>query len=196
MGGRTAVRLVGGLVTTLAVTLAIAACGSEPAATSPEGPGEEATTAQEAAAPQEEAGQEPTPQEDQEDERQNNATESETTMRRATITVNGTSFDAELENSDCGRAFADLLPLKLSMQELNGNEKYCYTGTALPSSPQNPGRIEAGDLMLYGSDCVVLFYEGFGTSYSYTRIGRIPDPEGIADAVGAGTATVAFELGA
>lgn len=113
-------------------------------------------------------------------------------MERITIAVNGQDFEALLEDNDCGRAFADLLPLELAMSELNGNEKYCYADFTLPSDPSRPGRIEAGDLMLYGSDCVVLFYQSFDTSYSYTRIGHLADPAGIAEAAGTGSATVTF----
>ena len=85
-----------------------------------------------------------------------------------------------------------MLPLELDMSELNGNEKYYYLVTLLPSNPSRPGRIEAGDLMLYGSDCVVLFYQSFDTSYSYTRIGRLTNAEGIAEAAGTGSVTVTF----
>ena len=113
-------------------------------------------------------------------------------MKTITITVNGRSFEAELEDSNLGRAFMAMLPLELDMSELNGNEKYYYLDTQLPSNPSRPGRVEAGDLMLYGSDCVVLFYQSFDTSYSYTRIGRLANAEGIAEAVGTGPATVAF----
>lgn len=109
-----------------------------------------------------------------------------------TVTVNGKSFGAALADNSTASAFAELLPMTLDMEELNGNEKYCYLSGSLPSSPTNPGRIESGDIMLFGNNCVVIFYESFNTPYSYTRIGRINDPSGLKDALGSGNPTVAF----
>lgn len=118
----------------------------------------------------------------------------ETDMTKTRLTVNGTDFTATLADTDAARELADLLPMTLQMDELNGNEKYHYLDEALPTASSNPGRIEAGDLMLYGSSCVVLFYESFSTSYSYTRLGSIDDASGLERAVGNGTAEVAWEL--
>ena len=108
------------------------------------------------------------------------------------IEVNGQTFSATLADNDTARAFAARLPMTLDMRELNGNEKYFYLNEPLPAAAQRVGQIRTGDLMLFGSDCVVLFYENFATSYTYTPIGRIDDPAGLAEALGCGSAEVAF----
>ena len=110
------------------------------------------------------------------------------------ITIGNHTFAATLADNETGRAFAQLLPLTLSMTELNGNEKYHYLDSSLPTDSYQPGTIKAGDLMLYGNNCLVLFYKTFSSSYSYSRIGSINDPSGLAEAVGSGNVSVQFEI--
>lgn len=107
------------------------------------------------------------------------------------ITVGGKAFSAEIEDSQTGKAFLEKLPLTLDMSELNGNEKYCY-GVSLPRDDRYYDSIVPGDLMLYSGDCLVLFYGAAG-GFSYTRIGKITDTAGLAEAVGKGSVTVRFE---
>ena len=111
------------------------------------------------------------------------------------IIIGSKTFTATLADSETGEAFAALLPLTVTMNELNGNEKYHYLSTSLPTATYRLGTIHAGDLMLYGNNCVVLFYETFNSSYSYTRIGAIDDPSGLASALGSGNVSVHFEKG-
>ena len=111
------------------------------------------------------------------------------------IIIGSKAFTATLADSETGEAFAALLPLTVTMNELNGNEKYHYLSSSLPTAAYQPGTIHAGDLMLYGNNCVVLFYETFNTSYSYTRLGSIDDPSGLASALGSGNVSVRFEKG-
>lgn len=73
-------------------------------------------------------------------------------------------------------------------------EGYFDLSSSLPGTVSNRGTIQAGDLMLYGSNTLVLFYKIFSTSYSYTRLGRIDDVEGLAAAVGSGNVRVTYEL--
>ncbi|MBM7421317.1 MULTISPECIES: cyclophilin-like fold protein [Chryseobacterium] len=112
------------------------------------------------------------------------------------ITVGSTVFNATLSNNATANAFKAMLPLTINMGELGGVEKYYYfpSGTTLPTNASNPGTIQNGDLMLYGNNCLVLFYTTFSTSYSYTRIGTVNNPAGLASALGAGSVTVKYEL--
>lgn len=116
----------------------------------------------------------------------------DTMDRNITLTIHGTSFAVTLEDNEAARAFAARLPLTLDMSELNGNEKYFYLDGSLPTASYRPGTIQTGDLMLYGSSCVVLFYQTFTSGYSYTRLGRVTDPEGLAAALGSGSVRVSF----
>ena len=108
------------------------------------------------------------------------------------IVAGGKTFLAELENNKTARAFRSKLPATFLMEELNGNEKYHYMNRTLPTNSKRPGTIKAGDLMLYGDDCLVLFYETFKSSYSYTKVGHIKNVKGLKEALGKGDVKVSF----
>lgn len=109
-----------------------------------------------------------------------------------TVTAGGQEFIVTLADNESARRLVDLLPLTLDMRELNGNEKYFYLDTELPADPYQPGQINAGDLMLYGDNCLVLFYESFTSGYSYTRLGSVDAPAGLGQALGGGGVEVTF----
>lgn len=111
-----------------------------------------------------------------------------------TLTVNGQIFSATLLDNETAHQLAEQFPLTLNMSELNGNEKYFYMDRELPTDTYQPGQINAGDLMLYGNNCLVLFYESFSSGYSYTRLGRVDDPAGLAEPLGADSVEVAFSV--
>lgn len=124
---------------------------------------------------------------------ENNGGENEMN-RNITVRVGDYSFSVTLEDNATARAFTALLPMTVTMNEMNGNEKYHYLSENLPTDSYRPGTIRNGDLMLYGSSCVVLFYETFSSSYSYTHIGRLDNPSGLASALGRGNVNVTFEI--
>lgn len=110
------------------------------------------------------------------------------------ITIGTRTFSATLFDNPTVTAFKARLPMTISMTELNGNEKYVNLPNDLPTSASNPGTIQSGDLMLYGSNTLVLFYKSFPTSYSYTKMGRIDNPADLAAALGTGSKTITFEV--
>ena len=93
------------------------------------------------------------------------------------MTINEQDFVIELENNETTQALVELLPMSMTMEDLNANEKYYYMTQQLPTNNQNIGQIKAGDFMLFGNNCLVLFYESFSTSYMYTRLGKIQNVE-------------------
>lgn len=113
---------------------------------------------------------------------------------RLKITVGSSTFNATLASNATAMAFRQMLPMTINMSELNNNEKYYDLSSSLPTNSSNPGTIQNGDLMLYGSTTLVLFYKTFSTSYSYTRIGSVDNPSELQSALGAGSVTVSFEL--
>jgi hypothetical protein len=111
---------------------------------------------------------------------------------RLLMTVGERRFAITLAPNAAARAFAEQLPLALDMADLNGNEKHTELSKALPASASRVGTIRAGDLMLYGATTLVVFYLTFDSAYSYTRLGRVDDPEDLAQALGTRTARITF----
>lgn len=108
--------------------------------------------------------------------------------------VNGRTFTATLEQNDAARALAQLLaesPLTLQLQNYGGFEKVGPLGESLPASDSQT-TTHAGDIVLYQGNQIVLFYGS--NSWSYTRLGRVNDLTGWADALGSGDVTVTFSL--
>ena len=110
------------------------------------------------------------------------------------LQVNGRTFAATLEQNDAARALAQRLadsPLTLRLQNYGGFEKVGPLGESLPANDRQT-TTHAGDIVLYQGDQIVLFYGS--NSWSYTRLGRVNDLTGWADALGRGDVTVTFSL--
>lgn len=108
------------------------------------------------------------------------------------MTVGERRFAITLSDNHAARAFAAQLPLTVEMSELNGNEKHAELPKALPADASRPGTIRNGDLMLYGTETLVVFYATFESSYSYTRLGRMDDPSDLPEVLGPRSVRVMF----
>jgi hypothetical protein len=106
----------------------------------------------------------------------NEKKEDENSMQ-ITITVGRQTFAAQLHDSKAARELRALLPLKINMKELNGNEKH----GELPQNHLQKAcfllrKLTTGDILLWGNSTLVIFYQDFPTQYSYTDIGKISNP--------------------
>jgi hypothetical protein len=111
---------------------------------------------------------------------------------RMWMTVGERRFAITLADTEAARVFATTLPLSIDMADLNSNEKHAELPKALPATASRPGTIRNGDLMLYGSRTLVVFYLTFNSSYSYTRLGGVDDSAGLAQALGRGSVRIGF----
>ncbi len=111
-------------------------------------------------------------------------------MYQITLRINGKDFPAKLYQTETTKSIMQKLPLSITMSELNGNEKYYDFSENFPTQTERVSTIHAGDLKLYGSSCLVLFYESFSTSYSYTSLGYVENPGGLAEVLGTGSVHV------
>ena len=115
-------------------------------------------------------------------QKEENKIESENNMSfNINIVIDEKTYNAVLEENKTAESFINMLPQEYNMNELNGNEKYVYLDETLPTNSYNPKHIEKGDIMLYGNNCLVVFYKSFDTSYSYTKIGHIENLPDLTD---------------
>lgn len=113
---------------------------------------------------------------------------------KISIQIGSKAFTATLLDNNTATAFLEMLPMTVKMVELNGDEKYHDLSKSLPINAANPGTTRAGDLMVFGSKTLVLFYQTRSTSYRYTQLGTVDDVTGLAEALGSGNVSVTFEL--
>ena len=81
--------------------------------------------------------------------------------------------------------------MTLQLRDYAGFEKVGPLGQSLPTSDSQT-TTQAGDIVLYQGDQIVIFYGS--NSWSYTRLGKIEDLTGWAQALGNGSVSVTFSL--
>ena len=115
-----------------------------------------------------------TPMGEQEENGESNGDDNNTAMPdQIKITVSGKSLPVKIEDNVATKALVAALreaPITYEAHDYGGFEKVGGIGRTLPS---NDSQITTspGDVILYNSDQIVLFYGS--NSWSYTRIGKI-----------------------
>ena len=107
--------------------------------------------------------------------------------------IGNKEYSVVLQDNNTTKALQEILPMTIKMTEFNGNEKYYQLHETLPSRPEHIGQIKTGDVMLFGDDCLVVFYKDFKTTYSYTRIGYIENAADLEQTLGRGSVTITFK---
>ncbi len=110
------------------------------------------------------------------------------------LIVNHKTFTATLNHNETVNELISMFPMTLHMSDLHANEKYNYLSSSLTTNSNTPERIHAGDIKLFGNNCLVVFYDSFSTSYSYTDLGKVDDVDGFVSELGRGDITITFEL--
>ncbi len=110
------------------------------------------------------------------------------------VEVGEQTFFATLEENTAVDALVELLrqgPLPLQLHDYSGFEKVGPLGTDLPAKDRQT-TTQAGDIVLYTGNQIVLFYGS--NSWSYTRLGRVDDLTGWVEVLGSGDVTVRLSL--
>ena len=89
------------------------------------------------------------------------------------IIINNKTYQTTLEDNQTTKEFLNLLPLDITMNDLNSNEKYYNLDKKLTTNSINYKKVNKGDVMLYNNNCIVIFYKSFDTNYNYTKIAHI-----------------------
>lgn len=110
------------------------------------------------------------------------------------LQVGDVVFSATLEENEAVSALVKMMresPVVIQMSDYSGFEKVGPLGTSLPVN-NSQTTTQAGDIVLYNGDQIVIFYGS--NSWSYTRLGHIDDLSGWEDALGSGDVTVTLSL--
>ncbi|MDO4548678.1 MAG: cyclophilin-like fold protein, partial [Clostridia bacterium] len=116
----------------------------------------------------------------------------EVTDAKLRVFIGEAEFTATLEQSAAAEAFTAMMekePVVIQMRDYGGFEKVGSLGASLPASDRQT-TTEAGDIVLYNGNQIVIFYGS--NSWSYTRLGKIDDLTGWAEALGSGDVVATF----
>lgn len=115
-------------------------------------------------------------------------------MQNIIITIKNKKYEAILYDNSTTKELIKKFPITITMSDLNGNEKYYNFSKSFPTSSENVANINKGDIMLFGDNCLVIFYKSFSTRYRYTKLGYIKNLEDLENSLGKGYIEITFIL--
>lgn len=115
-------------------------------------------------------------------------------MQNIIITIENKKYEAILYDNSTTKELIKKFPITITMSDLNGNEKYYNFSKSFSTSSENVASINKGDIMLFGDNCLVIFYKSFSTHYKYTKLGYIKNMEDLENSFGKGDIRITFEI--
>lgn len=115
-------------------------------------------------------------------------------MQNIVITIENKKYEAILYDNSTTKELIKKFPITITMSDLNGNEKYYNFSKRFPTSSENVGNVKKGDIMLFGDNCLVIFYKSFSTRYKYTKLGYIKNTEDLESSFGKGDISITFNI--
>lgn len=115
-------------------------------------------------------------------------------MQNIIITIKNKKYEAILYDNSTTKELIKKFPITITMSDLNGNEKYYNFSKSFSTSSENVASINKGDIMLFGDNCLVIFYKSFSTRYRYTKLGYIKNLEDLENSLGKGYIEITFIL--
>lgn len=115
-------------------------------------------------------------------------------MQNIIITIKNKKYEAILYDNLTTKELIKKFPITITMSDLNGNEKYYNFSKSFSTSSENVANINKGDIMLFGDNCLVIFYKSFSTHYKYTKLGYIKNTEDLENSFGKGDINITFEI--
>lgn len=115
-------------------------------------------------------------------------------MQNIIITIENKKYEAILYDNSTTKELIKKFPITITMSDLNGNEKYYNFSKSFSTSSKNVANINKGDIMLFGDNCLVIFYKSFSTRYKYTKLGYIKNTEDLENSFGKGDINITFEI--
>ncbi|OWV01081.1 hypothetical protein B7994_04730 [Fibrobacter sp. UWR2] len=111
------------------------------------------------------------------------------------IEIGNDKYNAFFENSGIAQAVAALFPKSVKMEEYAANnEYYARLDSKISSKASEVDKIFAGDIMLYNSISLVIFYADAEHTSGYVKLGHIENPTGLKKSLGAAGGKLRFSL--
>lgn len=115
-------------------------------------------------------------------------------MQNITLKTENAEYEAVLYNNSTVKELIKNFPMTITMSDLHENEKYYNLSKKFPTLNESVSQINKGDIMLFGDNCLVIFYKSFSTYYRYTRLGYIKNSDDLENSFGKGDIRITFEI--